>query len=811
MLLAPPGAGKTTRVPPALLDAGIAGDGAVVVLEPRRIAARAAAARISAERGGEVGGEVGYHVRFDRRLGPATRIRVETEGVFLREIQGDPLLDGVGAVVLDEFHERGLAQDLVLGMLRRVRDEARPDLAVVAMSATAAAAPVAAFLGVPVVEAAGRAHPVEIRYLPGPDTRAPAARATAGVAGLLAEGAAGVLAFLPGVAEIRATAKALEAAARRHGARIFPLYGDLPAAEQDAALRGPGPKVVLATNVAETSVTVEGVSAVVDTGLARVLAHDPARGLDRLAVRWISRASADQRAGRAGRTGPGICLRLWTEREHRGLPERDEPEVVRADLAGAVLELLVWGERDATAFPWLTPPPPGAVTRALALLSELGAVRDGRPTPVGREMASLPVHPRLSRLLVEGARLGAPRRAALAAALLSERETFRREEAPRPAEHRSESDVLDRVEALEDFERRRTTRSAAGEVLPGAARFALRARDQFARLLRAGREDRAADPDEALLRAVFAAFPDRLCRRREAGGPRAVLARGGASLLPGSAVLDAPLFVGVDMEAGGARGGEARVRLASGVRREWLPAAECRTDTALAFDEATERVTAVRRVLWRGLAVEEGPTAVPEGADVGAALAAAAAERLSRALDLSEAGTRSFLARAACLAEWRPDLGLPEFGEGTLRALLPALCAGRRSFAETRRVPLAPLLEGVLTPEKRRALSRLAPERVEVPSGSRVRLIYEPGRPPVLAVRIQEVFGLTETPSVAGGKVKVLLHLLAPNHRPQQVTDDLPSFWTNVYPKVRSELRRRYPKHSWPEDPLRAPPVRRPL
>jgi len=851
VLVAPPGAGKTTRVPPALALAGIGGGRQVLVLEPRRIAARAAARRIAAERGWTVGEEVGYQVRFERRAGPATRVLVVTEGILVQRLQADPLLAEVGAVVFDEFHERSLATDLALAMTRHAQREVRPDLKLLAMSATLDPAPLAAFLGdgstaCPIVESRGRLHPVEIRYRERPAERDVRARGgpsplAAAVRDAVEEAlddpaaAAGdVLVFLPGVGEIERAAAALAPLAERRDLAVVPLYGDLPAERQDAALRPLARrKVVLATNVAETSVTVEGVTAVVDSGLARRLRYDPATGLDRLELARISRAAADQRAGRAGREGPGLAIRLWPEREQAALPPRETPEIARVDLASPALQLLAWGERDLAGFGWFEPPDPAALARALGLLADLGAI-DGarRLTPDGRAMARLPVHPRLGRLLVEGGRRGVAREAALVATLLAERDPFRRPAGSldeRRAARASRSDLLDRADALEEFARRRIASPPLGDRLdPGAARFVLAARDQLAETLhRALPElERSVAPpgerDDILLSALFAAYPDRLCRRREPGSPRALMVGGrGVRLAAESAVLAAELFVAVELDdrkGGGGRPGlpasEALVRLASAVELADVTTARLATPVEvgieLEFDPGRERVVAWRRTRYRDLVVAASEAPLPADGSAERVLAAAAAERLDRALPLADPAVAGLLARVRSLALWMPELGLPPFDDAELIGLLPLLAAGRRSFAELRQAPLAEVLAGTLDRAQRQALDREAPERLRVPAGREVPLAYEPGRPPVLAARIQELFGWRATPRVAGGRVPVLLHLLAPNGRPQQVTADLASFWRSGYPQVRKELRGRYPKHAWPEDPATAAPESRP-
>lgn len=813
VLQAATGAGKTTRVPPALLDAF---PGEVIVLEPRRVAARAAARRVAAERGTRLGGEVGYEVRFDRRRGAETRLAYVTEGVLLRRLQEDPFLEGVGALVFDEFHERRLDAELGLAMARRVQREVRGDLRIVVTSATLDGEAVAAALGgAPRIETPGRMFPVEELYLPRDPREEETAHVVRAVRQALGRDTGDVLVFLPGVGEIRRAAEALEGTARTQGFDLRELYGDLDPERQDAALqRGARRRVVLATNVAETSVTVEGVTAVVDSGQARRLAHDPSVGLDRLELVRISAASAEQRKGRAGREAPGQCIRLWSLAEHRGLAVADEPEVRRLDLAGPALALYAWGERDLDEFPWFEAPPPAALARAKELLGRLGAVDAGGVTELGRAMARLSVHPRLARLLVAGAGAGVLERAALAAALLAERDPFERSRGPRSLHDArarvGDSDVLERVLALESFEERSARSRGELHVRPAGARFVLRARDQLVRLARraadVGRP--AADPDEALLRALLAAYPDRLARRRSDGDERGVMVGGrGVRLARESVVTEGELFLAIDLEA--RRGGDALVRLASRVERDWIDGGVPHEVVTYDFDADRQRVVATKELRLGELAIEVREHPAEDPVEIERVLVEAARADLARALDLT-GDTAEWLARVRWLGAERPDLGLPRFDEAELGAHVGMLAAGCRSFADLRRAPLVANLAGTLTHGQRTALEREAPERLRVPSGSQLKLAYEPGRPPVLAVRVQEMFGLAETPTLAGGRVRVLLHLLAPNGRPEQVTDDLASFWANTYPQVRKDLRIRYPKHAWPEDPTTASPQRRP-
>jgi ATP-dependent helicase HrpB len=800
VLRAPTGAGKTTRVPPALLD----GDGKVLLLEPRRVAARAAARRMALEDGTPLGDRFGYSVRFDHRAGPRTRVLAVTPGVLLRTLHDDPFLESASAVVFDEFHERGLDADLALGLVRLIRQAVRPDLRVVVMSATVDAGPVAAYLGgCPTVTSEGRTFPVEIRYRPKRAEVAWPDAAAAAVREVLARTDGDVLAFLPGLREIRQTADALSDLTP--AVAVLPLHGDLPPEQQDRALQQlDRRKVVLATNVAETSVTVDGVTAVVDTGLARQLTFDPTVGMDRLDLGPVSKASADQRAGRAGRTRPGVCVRLWDEPSHRGRPDQTEPEIRRVDLAGAVLHLLTTGETDVERFPWLDPPRPETVAQALDLLDRLGLRADGRLTPLGETVGRLPVHPRVGRLLVEGQRLGVADRAALAAALLSDRDPFTREpNAPPPSP--TTSDVLARVEAVEEFERT----GRLGRLHRGGALQVLQARDQLLRLLgeRPGLAP-PSEPDDALLCAIFAAYPDRLARRRSPADRRGRMVGGrGVKLAPQSGVADAELFVCVDVDAGGV---ESLVRQASAVRREWLPPDKLTIDITVSFDPGAERLVARKQTRYADLLLDDTPAHIADQTEAARVLATAAAGRLDKVLPPADSDAGRFRTRVRCLRAWLPGTGLPAFDDSDLAELLEPMCRGLRSLAQVRAGPWLDTLRGSLTDQQLQLVEREAPDRIEVPSGSRIAITYEEGRPPVLAVRIQELFGLAETPRVAGGRVKVLLHLLAPNDRPQQVTDDLASFWATGYPLVRKELRGRYPKHAWPENPTAADAVRGP-
>ncbi|SIO12771.1 ATP-dependent helicase HrpB [Singulisphaera sp. GP187] len=820
VLVAPPGAGKTTRVPVALVKAGVLSPEhpALVLLQPRRVAARAAADRIAAENGWTLGEEVGYQIRFERKYGPRTRIRVLTEGILNRRLIADPFLEGIGAVVLDEFHERSLHTDLALALLREIRDTVRDDLVIVVMSATMDAEPVSRFLAdSPVMHVEGRTFPVEVSYRP--TVRPSSAEAVvAAVEEALAAGddQGDILVFLPGAEEIRRAGARLGPLAAQQGLLVLPLHGGLSTEEQRRPLcPSERRKLVLATNIAETSLTIDGVRTVIDCGLARFASVDPQRGLDRLELGRISRASATQRAGRAGRTSPGRCLRLWSEREHRGLAEADLPEIHRVDLCGTALVLHAWGQADPRGFGWYDPPTEQRLSAAEDLLTWLGA-RDalGRITPLGRQMLELPVHPRLGRLLIAAAFDGFVRQGAALAALLSEKDilSFQPGAAGPRVSGRGSSDLLVRLDLLAQAEQARFSPGLRDRGLdPGAARRVAQIRDDLVRTSRrlpGARESWNEEPDEELmLRWVALAYPDRVVRRRGSEVTGVMVGGRGVRLAPESVVRDAEFFVALDPRED-RRGGtsEARVRLASALSLDWLeelfPDA-VRRERVVRFDEERQKPVGVNTLSYRGLPLREDRNAPVAPAEASRALAEFLQPRAAAFFQEDEPAA-AWLARLEFLRQTLPDLDAPVIDDGVLAEILAEACAGKRSVDELKRGQLLPLLKGRLTYAQSQSLDELAPEALVVPSGNRIRLTYEPGRPPVLAVRLQELFGWTETPRVARKRVAVLLHLLGPNYRPVQVTEDLSSFWATAYFQVRKDLRARYPKHSWPDDPLTA-------
>jgi ATP-dependent RNA helicase HrpB len=746
VLTAPPGAGKSTRVPPALLDRG-----PVFLLQPRRVAARSLARRIAEEQGWSVGGEIGFQVRFERAYGRQTRLLVATEGILTARLEEDPLLTDFATVVLDEFHERTIHADLALAFVKQAI-RARTDLAVVVMSATLGgeADRVSAYLdGCPVLDVPGRPHPVAIRYL--------GASSMAGVVRerLHAPGRH-ILCFLPGAREIREAAREL-AASPPHGAKVVPLHGSLEAREQDLALAASEERrVVLATNIAETSLTIEGVTEVIDSGLHKVLRFDPEKGIDRLDTERISLDSAAQRAGRAGRTGPGNALRLWDERDR--LRAHREPDVQRIDLAGAVLDVLGWGG-DPERFDWYEPPPPERLRQGLSLLALLGAVHEGRVTALGRTLRRFPLHPRLARVLVSA---GGGARAAAVCALLGERPyAF-------AGTVVSDSDVLSRADQLDRA--------------PPGTRQAAREIEWLAR--RVLGPPPAAASDAALRQALFAGYPDRLARRRSPGSDRFVLASGhGAVLGRESLVRAAELIVTLDVVAGPAGpGSEAIVRMASQVEREWLDPLE--REVVHRFDPAAESVKAFELSKFSGLVLGERPIAPDPDT---------ACEILR-----AELGRRGLPEEAEVVLRRARFAGL----DLDLLSLLRDACVGHLRLSEVDVLGSVPALV-------RFELDRLAPLRLSVPSGRSVPLEYRGDGTVVAAVKLQELFGLGETPCLGPRREPVTLSLLAPNGRPVQTTRDLRGFWERTYPEVRKELRGRYPRHPWPEDPWSAPPTHR--
>jgi ATP-dependent helicase HrpB len=837
VLVAEPGAGKTTRVPPALLSlpgvGGPTGEREIVVLEPRRLAARMAATRVAAELGGAVGDLVGYQVRFEEATSARTRLRFVTEGILTRRLLRDPELSGVGAVVLDEFHERHLHGDVALAVLRELQRTTRPDLRLVVMSATLDAEPVARFLDAPIFEAKGRTFPIEIRHADAVDERHLDKQIASAVRGLISGGLDGdVLVFVPGAAEIRRAADTCAAIAQDAGLDIAPLHGDLTVAEQDRAVRpGPRRKIILSTNIAESSITVEGVAAVVDSGLARRASHAAWSGMPRLAVEKISRASATQRAGRAGRVRAGTCVRLYTKADHDARPLHDAPEIARLDLAQTWLELRAAGRAGITFF---EAPPESSVRAADQLLERLGALDgEGRVTPLGRELLRVPLHPRAARLFTYAEAEGAREDGAVAAALLGERSIRRagraRFDGGRPGagggDHATtDSDLVALVELYREAERARFSEGAlrAMDLDSAAVRAVSRAVQQLLRGSRSSTSSRAATPyardtDQTLRRAALAGYPDRVARRRGASQDFALSAGGIAELSAESSVRDAPLVVALDVEPM-RPGARPRVSVASAIEPEWLIdlfPERLREVDEVTYDATADKVLVKSRMLYDAIAIHESePERGHEEAIARVLAEAALAGGVASFLD--EHVTR-YLARVRFAATVDPAIAAID--DEAMAVIVREAAWGKRRLAQLRDLPLLDLLRARVSSGASGGgggarLDTIAPERVTLPSGREVRVTYETTKPPWIESYISDFFGLARTPRVGAtsrggaGGVPLVVHLLAPNRRAVQITQDLEGFWARHYPSIRKELARVYPKHAWPEDPSVPVPMR---
>lgn len=790
VLVAPPGAGKTTRVPLALLDAPWVKGKKIIVLEPRRIAARASADRMAKSLGERAGETVGYRVRFGSKISRATRIEVVTEGIFTRQILDDPELSGVAAILFDEFHERSLDADTGLALARDAQLGLREDLRILVMSATLDGARVAKLLGeAPVVESEGRAFPVETRYL-GRKADAPIERQMAdAIASALRADSGSVLAFLPGAAEIRRTQNFLAERVQDASIEIVPLFGALDAAVQDRAI-APAPKgirkVVLATSIAETSLTIEGVRIVVDSGLARVPRYEPDIGLTRLETVRAARAAVDQRRGRAGRTEPGVCYRLWDEPQTASLAPYTQPEILSADLSSLVLDLAQWGVADPSALPFLDPPPAPAWKEAKNLLSELNALdADGRITAEGKSLRALALPPRLARMIVDSHRAGAGEEAAEIAAILTERGLG--------------GDSADLEHRRDQFRRDRSPRAASARDL--ARRWA----SQVAASEKAGQQE---DLSTGLMLAY--AFPDRVARNR--GNGSFVLANGrGASVEQTSSLARAPYIAIGEMTGTAANG---RILLAAQIAEDDIErhfAEHIDTAVEIFFDRGAMALRARRKRVLHAITLSEATLAVSPSEDTARIFAdgliAAGLDRLPWSKAAKQWRDRVMFLRRAEGDSW-PDLS----DDGLIARrddwLVPALY-DKIALKDIAAGDLSDALMALLPWEMRARLDREAPTHFEAPTGSVLAIDYEAEQGPTIAVRLQELFGLNTHPSIAAGKVPLVLELLSPAQRPVQVTRDLPGFWRGSYAAVRSDMRGRYPRHPWPEDPASALPTRR--
>lgn len=802
ILVAPPGSGKTTGVPLALLDEPWLAGRRIVMLEPRRIAARMAARYMASRISEPVGERVGYRVRQDARVGPRTQIEVVTEGILTRRLQSDPELTGTALVIFDEFHERSLDSDLGLALALEAQEGLRPDLRILVMSATLDAEALSRLLdNAPVIEAEGRVFPVETRYRPPPrgarieDAVAEAVRAA------LAGDAGSVLAFLPGEAEIRRVAERLEAGPLPAGTEICPLYGALPPEAQDRAIKpasGGRRKVVLATTIAETSLTIEGIAVVIDSGLKRVPRFDPSRGMAKLETVRVSAASATQRAGRAGRLGPGVCYRLWSIEVNRALAAFDVPEILAADLAPLALELASWGTPDPARMKFLDPPPPAAFAQAVSLLRDLDALdAEGHITAMGRAMAELPLHPRLAHMVLAGKARGEGALGAAIAALIEERDFL---------SGARDADIRSRLERLVHTGVERPKTNEARFNRTAFARVSASLADLKRRMGVPASTPPSGDPGPL----IALAYPDRIGERRGAGGRYRLSGGGGAVLSEGDALAGSE-FLAVATTDGAAR--DARIFLAAPLSRQSIEqdfALHIATIDDIRWDGRDEAVQARRQRRLGAVVLDDKPLPDPDPERVTAALVEGIRSLGLGALPWSDTAT-SLRARIRFLGGIRPGDGWPDLSDAALAAsietwLAPFL-AGMTRRAHLGRLDLAAILLGLIPPGLAARLDRLAPPSLVVPSGARLPIDYSTESGPVVRVRVQEVFGLAATPRIADGQAAIAFELLSPARRPVALTRDLASFWANAYPQVRAEMRGRYPKHAWPESPLSASPV----
>ena len=811
VVTAPTGSGKSTQIPQMLLDFGLC-PGRILILQPRRLAARMLAGRVAEERGVELGGEIGFQTRFETLVSDATRACFITEGILPRMLLSNRDLTGISVIVFDEFHERNLATDVGLAVAVDLAKKRRPDLRLIVMSATIDATPVAEFLGnAAIIDCPGRMHPIDIRYTSVPKTAQPWDLAADAVRTLIAGGAEGdLLVFMPGAYEIRRSIQAIEQAVRGEPTIVVPLYGDLPAIKQRLVMEKlPRRKIIVSTNIAETSLTIPGVRHVVDSGLSRVNRYDPARGFNTLFIEPISRDSADQRAGRAGREAPGICVRLWSAAQHAGRAAASAPEIARVDLAETLLQLRTLGYDDIKKVPWFEAPNPAALQAAHELLSLLGALTsEGDLTDLGKNLCQFPMHPRLARLLLEAGKRGAVQLATFTAALLSERSAISGKPEYPDAAYCQEmiSDMFGQYCLLEKarengFDPALCARYA---INASAAQAIFRTQALFIEYCR--RFDmHTRDSDDApasLCRSLLAAYPDHLCARRDQGTLVCALRdnrRG--ELSKDSLVCKTKLFVAADIREIKTPKSELKtiLSLAAEISEQWLRDAfpfAWKSQSRIEWNPVTKAVESRTQNVCLGVVISES---VNPDVDAAKASALLAEIILSKGMEIStwDQNVTEWTNRVRWVSGLFPEQQLPAFSDDDRRAIIRNLCEGERHYERVRLKPVLPLLQGMLTSRQREFVEKMAPTSLTLPSGRKMKLFYEPGSPPRGRARIQELFGLRETPKVAAGRASALIEILAPNSRPVQITDDLKGFWAIHYPEMKKALSRRYPKHEW--------------
>jgi ATP-dependent helicase HrpB len=849
ILQSPTGSGKSTQVPQMLLDRGVLGDeGEVVVLQPRRLATRMLAARVAAERNGKLGEEVGYQIRFDNITSRKTRIRFVTEGVLLRQMLNDPMLRGTSAIIFDEFHERHLYGDITLARALHLQETLRPDLKLIVMSATLDSGQLEKYLDPCILlESSGRTFPVEIDYLQRqvrPEEDRVWEVATEALERCASYNEGDVLIFMPGAYEISRTVEAIQHSRVGREFIVLPLHGELPVAAQDAAVaRYEKRKVVVSTNVAETSLTIDGIRMVIDSGLARIPRYDPHRGINTLLVERISRASADQRTGRAGRTAPGYCLRLWTEHEHGSRPAQELPEIKRLDLSEVVLTLKASGIDDIAGFRWLEPPDSKSLLRAETLLKDLGAIDEETSsiTPVGRRMLAFPAHPRYARMLLEAGKYQCVEPVALIAALSQGRNLLRKSEGKKMDEDRAdrfgEKEVSDFVILMRAFEF-----AAQGNFNPQhcrplgvnglAARETAQTYSQFLKIAREeglmekrkpGNRESGNDISaqgatnldsvakegekrefslEAIQRCLLAGFADQLAMRVDSGTLRCNLVHGRRGVLARESVVHhSPLLVAADVREVQGKGGELNVLLnnATAVREEWLAELDpqaFRKEEKYFYDTTHRRVMARRQTCFRDLVLRFDTTdKVPK--EAAARLLAEQIIAGTFALDNWDNAVEQWIVRLHRLRLWMPELELPAIGQEDRNALIEQICHGCSTYREVKDRAVWPVVKSWLSDAQQGLLEKYAPERVALPNGRKWKIVYDEKAAPTIAARIQELYGVESNLTIAAGRVPLVIQVLAPNHRPIQITENLTTFWRESYPKLKIELQRRYPKHEW--------------
>jgi ATP-dependent helicase HrpB len=816
---APTGSGKSTQVPQILLDSGLAGDGRIVVLQPRRLAARMLARRVAVERSVKLGGEVGYQVRFDNKSTHTTRIKFETDGIILRELQGDALLRNVSVIVFDEFHERHLYSDIMLGLVRELQAGARPDLKMVVMSATLDADILVDFFDeCPVIRTEGRAFPVDIRYL-----KSSAALAkmpvwdlvTRELPSVLREQSDGdVLIFMPGAYEIRRTVEAIRRKSIARGCLVMPLYGGLSPEEQDYAVEpAEQRKIIVSTNVAETSLTIDGVCAVIDSGLVRRASFDPRRGINTLLIEKNSQASATQRAGRAGRTAPGICLRLWSEREHSRRDLQELPELLRVDLAGTLLQLKQIGITDIDSFPWITAPPPESVNSAIGLLKNLGALDSyGAITALGERMARFPLHPRIARMLIAAEHYGCVPTICLVAALLQERSILLRNQGSKIrecqldlCEGREDSDLLLLIKVWEEAERCRFRRDACEYIgVHGAAAKSVGVlQQQLIRMAESMGVDcfEVSPSPEAIYKSFLVGFSDHVATR--GGNNRCQLVGGRRGTIEPNTVLNSEhrLFVAAEINEIGNRQGVIDVRVSglTAICVEWLEelfSSGFGDQRKVYFDRIGRCMQAEQQICFHDLVIESKRTGDVTDDEAAEAMAA---EVIAGRIVIKHWNTKveQWINRINLVAGYCPEMGVQKITDVDRQSLIEQICYGAKSVKAVKNSEVWPVLRQWLSSSQEAVVKAYAPERIKIENGREPRLHYDDPGVVYISMRVQELYDTYKTPAICNGNLKVKFHILAPSQRIVQITDDLESFWQNGYKQIKKDLAGRYPKHEW--------------